>query len=98
MSLNRFLGCLFLFLQAPKKVREGLYCLIQAVQVFSREGHPNVVRYAKSVFVKNIDKIDVFYFLKSQVEIIMGRGLRGIELRISLSRHVFFDYPVTCLP
>lgn len=38
ISLNRVSGCPFLLLQVPKKVREGLYCLIQAVQSFSREG------------------------------------------------------------
>lgn len=38
ICLNRLLGCLFLFLHLPEKLREGLNCLIHAVQVFSREG------------------------------------------------------------
>src|SRR5271156_1175161 len=32
--------CLFLLLQVSKKIREGAYCLVYAVQVFSRVGSP----------------------------------------------------------
>jgi hypothetical protein len=40
ICLNHYLSCLFHFVYIPEKVSEGLNCLIQAVQVFSREGHP----------------------------------------------------------
>ena len=38
-TLEPPLGRLFFFFEIPKKLREGLYCLIHSVQVFSREGH-----------------------------------------------------------
>lgn len=48
ICLNRLLGSLFLFLEVSEKICECVNCLIQAVQVFSREGRHSFQRHTNT--------------------------------------------------